>query len=129
MTCRHPPGFHDAVNDRVRELTPPTPDAKNYEIEDVEQVGNHLVAKVKYPNCAKCAFEGVKVMVFFDTTIKDAIRWRVIDPHFRAARAASLPKMPSYAPAPAARFPGSPEGWKDALAWAAFRQETRTKGG
>jgi hypothetical protein len=76
------------------------------------------VLKVKYPNCSSCAFEGTKVMVFAGATIKQAIKWRKIDPHFRdpsALRAAD------EAPSPAARFPGNNVGWQDALAWARTR--------
>lgn len=91
-----------------------TPDAANYEVEDVAQVGKHLVLKVKYPNCSKCAYEGNKVLVFLNIPIKDALLWRKIDPHFRATKSI----LKSEAPSPAARFPASPEGWSDALDYA-----------
>ena len=79
MTCRHQPGDPNCGShpdnvaareresreeERVRErLQQITPDADNYEILDVEQVGSYLVMRVKYPNCTRCAYEGVKVMV------------------------------------------------------------------
>ena len=67
-----------------------------------------MVLKVKYPSCKNCSYEGIKVMVFLDTTALDALRWKRIDPHFK-----------DKAPSPAARFPASDEGWNDALAYAA----------
>lgn len=104
-----------------------TPDSKNYDIEAVEKIGPHLVLKVSYPNCKKCAYEGNKVMVFLNTTELDVLRWKEIDPHFRPQKeegtqyAKGALKDPKKAPSPAARFPASDEGWKDAIEY------TRTK--
>lgn len=102
---------------------PKTPDAENYDVVDVEQVGNHLVLKVQYPNCNLCAYEGNKVMVFLNTTTKDALRWRKVDPHFRAPT--TNKSAVTEAPSPSARFPASQEGWQDALAYA----HSKTNGG
>jgi hypothetical protein len=106
-----------------------TPDSKNYDIEAVEKIGPHLVLKVSYPNCKKCAYEGNKIMVFLNTTELDVLRWKEIDPHFRPQKVEMDPmnrmerivKDPKKAPSPAARFPASDEGWKDAIEY------TRTK--
>lgn len=115
--CRHPPGSHDS--DRYSYTPDPaTPDATKFEIEDVQQVGAHLVMKVKYPNCRACAYEGNKVMVFLNTTPLQAMKWRRIDPHFRAAGKYENAKE---APSPVARFPASPAGWKDAYDYALFK--------
>lgn len=142
MTCRHQPGdpncsshpsnvasraYEDAEYNRkktqaeyekqineLRAQIPASPDSKNYSVEEVEQVGDHVVLKVKYPNCAKCTYEGNKVMVFLNVTLKDVVKWRRIDPHFRAP----TQKLASEAPSPSARFPGNNDGWKDALAYA-----------
>lgn len=121
MTCRHSPNDSScsshkdyvAPPDPYR-ATPTTPDAEKYEILDVVQIGRHLVVKAKYPNCYRCAYEGVKIMVFTNTNPIDAMRWRKIDPHFgdKSRRPAT------EAPSPAARFPASPDGWSDALAYA-----------
>lgn len=138
MTCRHsaddpncssnPNGFAAAQQRREdaeyrkktmekeqAELYARTPDVNKYEIEDVSRVGPHLVMKVKYPNCSKCAYEGSKVMVFLNVSETDALRWKRIDPHFRDPKAA---RLKHEAPAPAARFPASPDGWTDALVYA-----------
>lgn len=124
MVCRHSPGdpnCSSSKNYRGDDYDRPnyslygsTPDASKYHIEDVARVGSHLVLKVKYPNCSRCSFEGVKVMVFLNVSEADALRWRQIDPHFRD------PKLKSFtsAPSPAARFPATSEGWSDALAYA-----------
>jgi hypothetical protein len=115
MTCQHPSGYHD--NDYLKSPSmPQTPDASNYEIVDVQRVENHLVMKVLYPNCRLCAYEGNKVMVFLDVTEAQVLRWKKIDPHFRANSLVSN-RSPS-APSPAARFPATPEGWRDALDYA-----------
>lgn len=105
--------------ERLKDMVPPTPDSDNYSIEDVVQVGPHLVMKVRYPNCKKCSFEGDKVMVFVSVSTLDALKWKKIDPHFRDSRAVSHRESPS----PAARFPASETGWRDALAYAAFIAE------
>lgn len=133
MICRHKAGDPDcgrnareasaysgaavrAELDRLRAQLA-SPDAERFVIEDVERVHAHLVIKVRYPNCAKCAYEGVKVLVFLHVTEKMAISWRSIDPHFRKSGALTV----GQAPSPAARFPASEEGWKDALAYAATK--------
>jgi hypothetical protein len=83
------------------------------------RIGKHLVMKVKYPNCFKCAFEGNKLMVFLNVTEVQVLRWRKIDPHFRPTPLAS---SAIEAPSPAARFPASPDGWADAIAYARSKE-------
>lgn len=95
---------------------PATPDAQNYEIVEHQQVGTALVLKLQYPNCAKCSYEGTKVCVYENTSVGDALLWRVIDPHFQDGK---KPRTKREAPGPSARFPGSETGWNDALAYAA----------
>lgn len=121
MTCRHAPGdpnCSSSLNFRGGDggTTPSTPDAERFEIVEAEEVGQHFVAKVRYPNCRRCSYEGVKVIVWFNVGFRDAIRWRKIDPHFRDPTKTHAVKH--EAPGPAARFPASDEGWTDALAYA-----------
>ena len=123
MTCHHRAGDPNCSSTRQAEergyergRKSSTPDAENFEIEEAEQVGHHLVLKVKYPNCEKCSYEGHKVMVFLRTTAADALKWKRIDPHFRDGKSAA-----KTAPGPAARFPASPEGWQDALTYARLK--------
>lgn len=139
MTCRHAKGDPNCSShpDNVRReayresearraeleaerasLTSKTPDAERYEIVDTVRVGPHLVAKVLYPNCKKCSYEGNKVMVWLNVTEADALRWRRIDPHFRDPQAQ---RSTREAPGPAARFPASDDGWHDALNYARMK--------
>lgn len=115
MICRHSPGDPDcgSYSRSYASSSITTPDASNYSIEEVARCGNHLILKVKYPNCSNCAFEGTKVMVFLNVTELQALRWRKIDPHFRGVKS-----IKDEAPSPAARFPASAEGWQDALDYA-----------
>jgi hypothetical protein len=103
------------VRAATAELTARTPDPDRFHIEETEEVGAHLVLRVRYPNCVACAYEGLKTLVILNRSLKAAIRWKRIDPHFRdPAKQAS----PYEAPSPSARFPGSKEGWIDAVAYA-----------
>ena len=94
-----------------------TPDAERFEILQSEVVASHLVLKVQYPNCAKCSYEGVKVMVILDVSPSDALKWKRIDPHFRDKRPASVREAPS----PVVRFHGSDAGWEEAVAYAKWK--------
>ncbi|MBT7914341.1 hypothetical protein HN588_10575, partial [Candidatus Bathyarchaeota archaeon] len=91
-----------------------SPDVKNYVIQDIEAVGNYLIIKVSYPNCSRCSYSGNKVLVV-RATMKDAVMWNEIDPHFKDPK---TPKSRNQSPGPIARFPASPEGWQDALSYA-----------
>ena len=105
-----------AIEDlREKWKLPLTPDSRDFDIEDHKQVGQHLVLRVKYPSCAKCSFEGSKVMVFLRCNAGIALRWKEIDPHFRSP---SPDPDPRKAPSPDARFPATEIGWADAVAWA-----------
>lgn len=90
-----------------------SPDPTRYEIIDAVEAGPHLVVKAKFPSCSACAYEGNKVLVYLNVKALDAIKWKKLDPHFRPDKAAIY-----EAPSPAARFPASDEGWRDALAFA-----------
>lgn len=130
MTCRHGAGDPRCSTTRnyereretlIRDLTQQikakeaeTPDSTKFQIEDFVEVGRNLVLKVSYPNCKKCSYEGIKVLVYRNMNIRTAIRWRKIDPHFRDDE----PSNPNEAPGPAARFPASVAGWDDALNFA-----------
>lgn len=114
MTCRHSPGDPSCSSySRYEPDEPKTPDASNYSIEKMQRVNDrHVVLQVKYPNCAKCAFEGLKTLVYLDITEMDMLKWKKIDPHFRAP---ASPGVKTVAPSPVARFPGTYDGFKDAI--------------
>lgn len=134
MTCRHKDNYNNpdcsSYNPRLREaelrrqivaeVRAASPNPADFDVLEVQEVGPHLVAKVQYPNCAKCAYEGVKVMVFLNATLKQALRWRQIDPHFRDEATTER-----AAPSPSARFPASVEGWQDAIDYAHKKAATR----
>lgn len=85
---------------------------------DATAVGSHLVMKVKYPSCKRCDFDSQKVMVFLNVDFVAALKWRRIDPHF-----SDKPRAEWMAPSPAARFPATDEGWRDALVYATKADE------
>lgn len=107
-----------AANKRAAELAGRTPNPDDYVVERVLRVGEHLVTQVRYPSCKACAFEGLKTMVFLDVSEQAALRWRRIDPHFRVRAADHATAHPKDAPSPSARFPGTKEGWEDAVDYA-----------
>lgn len=118
MTCRHRAGDPDCSSSAAyerRKIAERTPDASNYLVVDSSRVEEHLVLKIKYPNCSKCEYEGQKIMVFLNVKEGDALKWRKIDPHFRNP---TLKPLESEAPSPDARFPGSASGWADAINYA-----------
>jgi hypothetical protein len=98
---------------RATELAERSPNPDDFRIVDYEQVDNHLVIKVRYPSCKRCSYDACKVMVFLGATMKKALAWTRIDPHFREEKDSGL-----QAPSPAARFPASADGWSDAVAYA-----------
>lgn len=127
MICRHGANDPACSSNRPRDYessavamkSSDSPDAYNFEVIDIVQVGQHLVGKVQYPNCRSCAFEGQKVLVWLDVPPLAAVKWKKIDPHFRDMKqSAVLDAFKKEAPSPAARFPASKEGWADALAYA-----------
>jgi len=118
MTCRHRPGDLSCSRYGYGGNAPETPDVDRFEILDARPAGGDvLVVKVQYPNCLKCAYEGVKILVYEHTTMLDALRWRRIDPHFRSPE---VDPARTSAPPPVARFPGTIHGWNRALAFAAL---------
>lgn len=115
------------MRERARDLSrtwdpPVTPDNERFDILRSEQVGPTLVVEIEYPNCAACAYEGHKVLVFTDTNLSQAIRWRRVDPHFRPPEDHTDPKI---APPPSARFPATPNGWEDALGYAKTKVKSK----
>lgn len=145
MTCRHAPGdpecsstvggpawqrerdYHsrlqrEQLEKREKELLARTPNPDEFEIVQVEQVGAHLVVMAQYSSCTKCSFDAKKVMVFLDTTVKDVVFWKRLDPHFQEPPKPGARPNPKHAPAPRARFPADDAGWQDAMDFARSKQ-------
>lgn len=130
MVCRHAPGdpecsstqdFHRKHYGSTYKM-PETPDIGKFEILDLYRLTKYMVLKVKYPNCYKCSFEGVKVLVMESVPELTLIRWKAIDPHFRDPEESKGKRSQEAAPTPIARFPASEEGWKDAIDYAKFKE-------
>lgn len=85
------------------------PDAPNplcFIIEMIEQVGEHVVALIHYPNCNN--YEGKKILLFLNTSLELIKSLKEIDPHFRRFSA-------SDTVSPFARFEPTLTGWKAAI--------------
>lgn len=86
----------------VDQTFPSAPDPINFEILEIIQVKNHVVAKIKYPDCTN--FEGIKICLFVYTTISYICGLKSIDPHFS-----------EDSDSPFARFKPNEVGWKMAI--------------
>jgi len=82
----------------------PNPKPDNYKILKLQQIGNHLIIKIKYLDCVN--YEGVKVLVFENCKLTDLTKQKLIDPHFSENK-----KFKS----PIARFEPTEKGWKLAI--------------
>ena len=80
----------------------PSPD--NWIVVKYTPIEKHLVVKIQYPNCKN--YEGIKILLYKNTTIKQLIGQKLIDPHFSESK-----KFKS----PIARFEPTEEGWDMAL--------------
>jgi len=65
-------------------------------------------------------------MAFLNVSEMDIIMWNQIDPHFGDPKEK---RTKTQAPSPAARFPASDEGWRDAIAYVRQKQPSVKRGG
>lgn len=77
------------------------PDPSKYEIVKHLQMGKYLIVMINYPNCIN--YEGNKIMVYEDCTLKELKKNVYIDPHFFENK-----KFHS----PIARFVPTDNGWE-----------------
>lgn len=96
--------FADSGADRTPTPTPPNPDPSNYKIMNHLQYGENLLIKVKYIGCTN--YEGLKVLLFKDTTLEQLKSQGRIDPHFSYNK--------EYK-SPIARFEPTRAGWEMGL--------------
>lgn len=86
----------------IATLPLPNPNPKNFRITQGVQMGDHVVAEIRYPDCTN--YEGHKLMVFRNTLLQDLMQRKEIDPHFC-----------EHDHSPFARFEPTKEGWKIAM--------------
>ena len=86
---------------------PPNPDPRRFKILRMEAIASLTVVYVDYPGCT--TFGGKKVSVYArsEQQIASAVE---LDPHFSDRE-----------DAPIARFPGTEQGWNEALEYASWR--------
>lgn len=82
----------------------PNPDPANYKLLAHEQVGEHVIVKIKYPDCTN--YEGVKILVYENFTLFKLLQQGQIDPHFSDN---------SFLHSPIARFEPTERGWRWAV--------------
>lgn len=133
MTCKHQPGDPscssspegiqraEAERRSYARAASATPDPDKFEVLEFQEVGKFLVLKAKYTSCTRCSYEGTKIMVFSDASIRDLVFWKKIDPHFREPRKFTPATNVREAPSPIARFPGTSQGWVDAIGYAKMK--------
>lgn len=102
-----------------------TPDPSVFDLEDIRVIGTAIVAKVRFPNCSSCSYEGNKVLVYGVSAL-DVAKWRKLDPHWEQPKG---PRDSKVAPPPAARFPASKEGWERAIQFARLLDGSNPKSG
>jgi len=79
----------------------PVPDAKNFIIGGSVEYKGHLLVEIKYPDCIN--YEGNKILLYMNTTLKELKKQKYLDPHF-SDKLGYL--------SPIARFVPTPYGWK-----------------
>jgi len=85
-------------NNINKSFSNPRPD--NYTIKLFEQIGNHVIIQIQYHDCTN--YEGLKILVFENCTIKNLTDQKLIDPHFSEDKRFF---------SPVARFEPTPKGW------------------
>jgi hypothetical protein len=68
------------VREVVYERHPNDPDPELFKICEIEQRGDFVIAKIRYPNCTN--FDGLKVLVWRNRTVEEIKKMVLIDPHF-----------------------------------------------
>lgn len=84
-----------------KSLTLPNPDPNNYKIVRSEQHGKFLLIEINYPDCTN--YEGNKILLYQNITIKKLLSQKLIDPHFSQNK--------NYK-SPIARFEPTEKGWR-----------------
>lgn len=100
-----PTEIRESRKKKLKRITKlPNPDASNYEILKHKYVNNYLIILINYPDCIN--YEGNKILVFENCTMKQLEKQELIDPHF-----SDNDEFFS----PIARFEPTKRGWKMAI--------------
>lgn len=94
----------------------PNPRADNYRIIKYREFDNSVVVKIKYLDCTN--YEGIKILYFDNCKLKDLKRQKLIDPHFSENKDFI---------SPTARFEPTRFGWRDAIMFATYRKQWKSK--
>jgi len=78
----------------------PVPDPGNYKIVRSKAMYGNLLVKIKYPDCTN--YEGNKILLYRNTTLKQLKAQKYIDPHFMNSKRIK---------SPVARFEPTKAGW------------------
>lgn len=113
MICRHTTGDSSCSKHKnyVSPYSNSNLSSKNFDIEEVEETGNYLVATISLTSSYSRM-----TMVFADVTLKDAIHWKNVDQKFGNTKQSKQSK--ERAPCPIATFPANEQGWRDAMSFA-----------
>lgn len=79
----------------------PLPNPLKYEIKRSVSYGNFVLLEVLYPDCTN--YEGRKIMLYKDVTLKGLIKQKHLDPHFAENKQFC---------SPIARFEPTEYGWR-----------------
>jgi len=93
---------HEIIRDLMKQQ--PNPNPSKYRIRAYRMQNGHLLVDINYPDCTN--YEGNKVLLFKNATIKQLKRQKRIDPHFSKSK-----KFKS----PFARFEPTQAGWEMGL--------------
>ncbi len=88
---------------KIRDLSPNNPNPKKFKIEKIKSIGRFVIAKIRYPDCIN--YEGNKILVFENTSKREVLSAKEIDPHFCESNHLYL----------IARFEPTKKGWQNAI--------------
>ncbi len=98
--------YKTEIKEKLVPVFAPNPNPAHFEVLEAEQVGRHVVAKIRYPDCIN--FEGEKICLYLATTMDALARAKRLDPHFTdEVKLGSL--------SPFARFKPTKDGWNIAV--------------
>jgi hypothetical protein len=61
-------------------LKPGDPNPQNFEVINAQQIGKNLLVEIRYHDCKN--YEGKKIILYLNTTLRELLSQDFIDPHF-----------------------------------------------